>query len=151
MTVSRSLPVALPSLYFVLLVVTLSTGEKTASGGNPLFCLSLPWSLPLVASSETTIAVVVGLFATVWWWFMDHIGYSGYSGKLGRAGAVLGAALILSMCVIEAALMGSEFRLISKEPSFGGIDGAIYTLAVVLLLGGLVSATHAGLGAFRRR
>ena len=152
MTLPNSLPIALPGLYFTLLVITLVSGEGTASGGNPLFCLSLPWSLPLAARDDTKIMFVVGILATLWWWLIGHIGHSGYLGKLSRVGAALGSGLILFMCVIEAALMGSELRLISQEPQhFSGIDVAIYTLASALLAGGLISAGCAAFAVFRRK
>ena len=39
--------------------------------------------------------------------------------------------------------MMSELTLISREPSFGMVDESIYTLAVLLLLGGLITAAYA--------
>jgi hypothetical protein len=142
-TFAKSLPIILPLLYVALFITTLVSGEKTASGGNPFFCLSLPWSLPLVARGDTAIVVMVGVLATAWWCFVGFIGRAGNSGKLSRSGEILGSGLIFIMCFTEATLMFSEFRLVSHELKFGLIDEFIYTLAVVLLIGGVISAVYA--------
>lgn len=151
MTFPKSLQIALPALYFALFLATLLSGDKTASGGNPFVCVSLPFSLPLVASDATTLEVIVGVLATAWWLFIGYIGHLGSAGKLSRSGATLGAGLITLMCVVDGMLMTSEFMLLSREPTFGFIDAIIYTLAVMLLFGGLISAGYSGRAAFTRQ
>lgn len=150
MSFPKSLPIALPSLYAALFLITIVSGDKTARGGNPYFCVSLPFSLPLVAQESTALEMIVGILAAVWWLFIGYIGRSASENKLSRTGAVSGAGLICVMCLVETSLMISEFLLLSREPNFGIIDEAIYTLAVILLIGGLVTAGYSARAAFRR-
>lgn len=86
MTISKSLPIALPIIYSTLFMVTLVSGEKTASDGNPFVCVSLPWSLPLIATANTAPFVIVGVLATAWWYFIGYIGGIASTNKLTRAG-----------------------------------------------------------------
>ncbi len=137
----KRLLVALPALHVALFTITTITGERTASGGNPLICVEIPVSLPLVATDRLPVVLVVGILATVWWYFIAQVGWSSASNRISRVMATLGALLVMLICLADATLMFSEFRCcISKEPSFSAIDGVIYILAVVLLCGGLVSA-----------
>jgi hypothetical protein len=62
---------------------------------------------------------------------------------MSRMMALAGALLLLLLQAVAWFGMTSEFRLISQEANFGVKDVAVYTLAVALLVGGLVSAGHA--------
>jgi hypothetical protein len=139
------LPIVLPSIHVALAVITLVSGEGTASGGNPLFCMELPISLPLVARDDTATVITVAVVATVWWYFIVQIARSTWQGKTSRAGSGLGALLMFAVCAVDSLLMGSEFFLISREPNFSWVDSAIYIVAVALLSGGLISATCSAL------
>jgi hypothetical protein len=119
------------------------TGERTASGGNPLVCVELPISLPLVATDRFATMFIVGILATVWWYFIAQIGWASMQKRLNRITAGLGVVLIVFMCLIDAAMMLSELACcISHEPNFSVIDGLIYVFAFALLCGGLISAGY---------
>ena len=121
----------------------MTTGEKTASGGNPLFCVDLPMSLPLVASDKSTTMIIVGLLATGWWYFIAQIGWSSTQKWISRTAAGAGAVLIVFMCVIESVWMFREFGCcISHDPNLSVVDGIIYVLAITLLWGGIMSAVY---------
>lgn len=143
------LPFALPALHVVLFLTTEAFGDKIATGGNPLFCVDLPVSLPLVASDSTPTVVVVGILATAWWYFVGKIACEAWRGKVSRMISVAGALLLFLLGAIGSFAMISEFRLISQEPNFGSKDVVIYVLAVTLLLGNFVGAGYAILSGLR--
>jgi len=152
MILARHLPIALPAIHAALFLLTIISGEKTASGGNPFFCVDLPLSLPLVARDDAATFAAVAVLGTAWWFFVGQIGSSSSRGKLSRTGSGLGALLILSVCAAGFFALISEFLLISREVNFSAVNVAIYVLAVALLLGGLISAgfsVTAGLGLTR--
>ena len=139
----------LPALHFLLFFATEFFGDKIASGGNPLFCVDLPVSLPLVASDSTPRVIVVGIVATVWWYFIGKIASEAWQGKISRMISVAGSLLLFLLGGVGSFAMISEFRLISQEPNFGNKDFVVYTLAVVLLFGEFVSAAYAMASGFR--
>ncbi len=139
------LPFALPALHVVLFLTT----EALATGGNPLFCVNLPVSLPLVASDSSATVVIVGILATAWWYFVGKIACEAWRGKVSRMISVAGALLLFLLGAIGSFAMISEFRLISQEPNFGSKDVVIYVLAVTLLLGNFVGAGYAILSGLR--
>jgi hypothetical protein len=144
------LPFILPALHVVLFLSTCVFGEGIASGGNPLFCVDLPVSLPMVASDSTRTIVVVGILATAWWYFVGKIASETWRGKISRPISLAGAVLLFLVGAGASFAMISEFRLISKEPNFGSKDVVVYALAVALLFGEFVCAGYAmvsGLGA----
>jgi len=69
------LPVILAATHLALFLITMFSGLKTASGGNPLFCVDLPVSLPLVGHDDTWTVVAVGILATIWWFFIGQVGW----------------------------------------------------------------------------
>jgi hypothetical protein len=75
------LPLILSGWHVVLFLVTALFGEKIASGGNPLFCVDLPVSLPLVGRDDAATVIVVGALATAWWYFVGQIGLAARRGK----------------------------------------------------------------------
>ncbi len=115
------LPFALPALHVVLFLTT----EALATGGNPLFCVNLPVSLPLVASDSSATVVIVGILATAWWYFVGKIACEAWRGKVSRMISVAGALLLFLLGAIGSFAMISEFRLISQEPNFGSKDVVI--------------------------
>ncbi|MGB8731823.1 MAG: hypothetical protein WCC99_11305 [Candidatus Sulfotelmatobacter sp.] len=139
------LPFTLPALHVVLFLTT----EALATGGNPLFCVNLPVSLPLVASDSSATVVIVGILATAWWYFVGKIACEAWRGKVSRMISVAGALLLFLLGAIGSFAMISEFRLISQEPNFGSKDVVIYVLAVTLLLGNFVGAGYAILSGLR--
>jgi len=76
------LPVILASLHAVLFLTTEAFGERIASGGNPLFCVDIPTSLPLVASDSAPTLIVVGILATAWWYFVGAVARESWRGKI---------------------------------------------------------------------
>lgn len=122
----RQLPERLPfillALHFSLFLTTEFFGDKIASGGNPLFCVDLPVSLPLVASDSTSRVIVVGIMATTWWYFIGKIASEAWRGKVSRIISVAGALLLFLLGAAASFFMISEFRLISQEPNFGNKD-----------------------------
>lgn len=146
----RKLPLALSLTHIILFLTTAVFGDKIASGGNPLFCVDLPVSLPLVASDSTSRVIVVGIVATMWWYFIGKIASEAWKGKASRMISVAGALLLFLLGAAASFFMISEFRLISQEPNFGNKDFVVYTLAVVLLFGEFVCAGYAMASGFRR-
>lgn len=145
----RRLPLALPLLHIILFLTTEVFGDKIASGGNPLFCVDLPVSLPLVASDSTSRVIVVGIVATTWWYFIGKIASEAWKGQVTRMISVAGALLLFLLGAIASFAMISEFRLISQESNFGNKDFVVYTLAVVLLFGEFLCAGYAMASGFR--
>ncbi len=145
----RRLPLALPLLHIILFLTTEVFGDKIASGGNPLFCVDLPVSLPLVASDSTSRVIVVGIVATMWWYFIGKIASEAWKGKVTRMISVAGALLLFLLGAIASFAMISEFRLISQESNFGNKDFVVYMLAVVLLFGEFLCAGYAMASGFR--
>ena len=143
----RFLPRVLPAVYILLCAVTAIAGGKAATGGNPLVCVELPLSLPLLAGSNPTFAVVVAILAMAWWYFIAQIGWSSKQGRIRRYGAGLGAILIGFVITVDSFLMISQFFMISREPNFKAVDVVIYLLAVLLLSGGIVSAAYSAMAA----
>ncbi|HZW94136.1 MAG TPA: hypothetical protein VFF64_14385 [Candidatus Eremiobacteraceae bacterium] len=145
------LPFVLPALHFLLFFTTEFFGDKIASGGNPLFCVDLPVSLPLVASDNTPRVIVVGIVATMWWYLIGKIASVAWQGKISRMISVAGSLLLFLLGGVGSFAMISEFRLISQEPNFGNKDFFVYTLAVVLLFGEFACAGYATASRFRSR
>jgi hypothetical protein len=137
------LPVVLAATHLALFLITMLSGLKTASGGNPLFCVDLPVSLPLVGRDDTWTIVGVGILATIWWFFIGQVGWLSKQGRISRTVSAVGAALTLLICAADAYAMISQFVLISREPDFSTIDVVIYMFAAALLAGGLISAGYA--------
>jgi hypothetical protein len=140
---TNRLPFALAAWHVLLFAVTILFGKKIATGGNPLFCVDLPASLPLVARDDTLTVTLVGAVATAWWYFVGQIGRSSWSGKMSRVMSLAGALLLLLIQAGAWFAMISESRLISRETDFGSKDVVVYGIAGVLLLGGLTSAGYA--------
>jgi|HubBroStandDraft_6_1064221.scaffolds.fasta_scaffold10838_5 hypothetical protein len=143
------LPVVLAATHLVLFLITMLSGLKTASGGNPLFCVDLPVSLPLVGHDDTWTVVAVGILATIWWFFIGQVGWLSKVGKISRTSSAVGAGLTLLICAADAYAMISQFVLISREPDFSTIDVVIYMFAAALLAGGLISAGYAARAVFK--
>jgi hypothetical protein len=143
----RFLPRVLPAVYILLAAVTAISGEKSATGGNPFFCVSLPVSLPMVARDDSPTVIIVAILATAWWYFIAQIGWSSTQGRISRSSSGLGAILIGFMITADSVLMISESFLISREPNFNAVDGAIYVLAGLLLSGGVISAAYSAMAA----
>jgi hypothetical protein len=140
---AKRLLIALPAIHASLLVITMITGERTASGGTPLFSVELPISLPLVATDNFATILIVGILATLWWYFIAQIGWVSTGKRISRISAGLGALLIVFMCLVDAVMMLSELACCtSHEPNFSVIDGLIYVFAFTLLCGGLISAGY---------
>lgn len=137
------LPFVLPALHLLLFFTTEFFGDKIASGGNPLFCVDLPVSLPLVASDSTARVIVVGIVATIWWYFVGKIASEAWQGKVSPMISAGGSLLLCLLGGVGSFAMISEFRLISQEPNFGNKDFVVYTLAAVLLIGEFASAGYA--------
>jgi hypothetical protein len=130
----KRLLIVLPAIHIALFAMTTITGEKTASGGNPLVCVELPISLPLIATDRWPPVLIVGILATTWWYFIAQIGWSSARRRISRVGAGLGAILVVFMCLIDATMMLTELGCcISQQPNFSAIDGVIYVLAIALL------------------
>jgi hypothetical protein len=152
MTPSRSLsvvpwpPALLAGIHVALFVLTISF-EKTASGGNPFFCVDLPWSIALIAEGHGYRVPVVGILATIWWFFIGYLGWSSKRSRISRAGSIVRAFLLPLICAFDSYAMLSQFGLIVREPDFSSIDVVIYILAAALLLGGFVSAVYAWIAA----
>ncbi|MGC2551818.1 MAG: hypothetical protein WA437_16255 [Candidatus Sulfotelmatobacter sp.] len=143
------LPLALPLLHIILFLTTELFGDKIASGGNPLFCVDLPVSLPLVASDSPSRVIVVGIVATTWWYFIGKIASEAWKGKVTRMISAAAALLLFLLGAAASFAMISELRLISQESNFGNKDFVVYTLAVVLLFGEFVCAGYAMASGFR--
>ena len=142
------MPVILAVLHAVLFLTTVVFGERIASGGNPLFCVDIPASIPLVASDSTPTLIVVGILATAWWYFVRAIARESWRGKISRMISLSGAMLLLLVAAAAAFAMISEFRLISQEPNFGAKDVVVYALALALLLGNFACAAFATISGF---
>jgi hypothetical protein len=135
--------ITLTAIHASLFVITMITGERTASGGNPLVCVELPISLPLVATDRFATMLVVGILATVWWYFIAQIGWASTQKRISRTTAGLGGLLIIFMCLADASMMLTELRCcISHEPNFSFVDGVIYVFAIALLCGCIISAVY---------
>lgn len=143
------LPIILSAIHLVLFLITMLSGLKTASGGNPLFCVDLPMSLPLVGRDDTWTVVAVGILATIWWFFIGQVGWLSRQGKISRTVSAAGAGVVLLICAAAAYAMISQFVLISREPDFSTIDTVIYMFAAALLAGGLISAGYAARATFK--
>jgi hypothetical protein len=143
----RFLPWVLPAIHIVLFAVAAIVGEKAATDGNPLFCVDLPISLPLVARDDSPTVAIVGILATAWWYFAAQIGWSSKKGRISRISSGLGAILIAFSATVGSYAMISEFFLISREPNFNAVDVGIYSLAVLLLSGGILSAAYSAMAA----
>jgi hypothetical protein len=145
------LPILLSGTHVLLFLTTVVSNNKSASYGNPLFCVDLPISLPLVARNDVRTTVLVGIVATAWWYVVGQIGAVGERGTTGRRMAAVGGAIVLPIvCAIDAYALFTRFREIFRDPVFGGVDVVIYVLAVGLLSGGFLSATHAWLATLGR-
>jgi hypothetical protein len=140
------LPVLLAVIHVVLFVLTFSF-QKTASGGNPFFCVDLPWTIALVAEGQSSRIPVVGILATAWWFFIGYVGWSSRWGRISRAGSIVSASLLPLICAFDSYAMLSQFGLIAHQPDFSSIDVVIYILAAALILGGFVSAIYAWVAA----
>jgi hypothetical protein len=145
------LPVILTALHAVLFLTTAVFGERIASGGNPLLCVDIPASLPLVASDSAPTVIVVGILATAWWYFVGAIARESWRGKISRAISLAGAMLLLLVGAVAAFAMISEFRFISQEPNFGARDFIVYALALILLLGNAACAAFAAISGLSPR
>ncbi len=141
----------LAAWHVFLFVVTYSLGQGLATDGNPLFCVELPVSVPLVGRDDFVTVLLVGVAATGWWYFIGQVGRASWVGKISRTMSLAGALLLLSIQTIAWFAMISEGRLIRQEANFGAKDIVIYVLAGVLLLGGLVSAGYSMVSVFRRQ
>jgi hypothetical protein len=145
----RFLPRVLPAIYILFCAVTAIAGEKAATGGNPFICVSLPFSLSLVARDDAPTVGVVAILATAWWYFIAQIGWSSKQGRVSRSSSGLGAILIGFIIIVDSVLMISESFLLSRLPNFNAVDVVIYSLAVLLLAGGLISAAYSAMAAIR--
>jgi hypothetical protein len=148
MQLPKLLPVVLPTIHIIFCAVSAIAGEKVASGGNPFVCVDLPFSLPLVAREDSMTVIIVAVLATAWWYFIGQIGWSSNQGRMSRFGSALGALLVGFIIAADSFLMISQFSLIFSERNFGAVDVVIYSLAALLLSGGVVSATYSALAAF---
>jgi predicted secreted protein len=137
------LPVCLAAWHVLLFAITVLFGRTIATDGNPLFCVDLPASLPLVARDDVLTVVLVGAISTGWWYFVGQVGRASWAGRMSRTISFAGALLLLSIQAAAWFAMISESRLISQEADFGPRDVLVYALAAVLLLGGLTSAAYA--------
>jgi hypothetical protein len=125
-TLAKSMTVVLPAISATVFLLTMIAGEKAASGGQSLFLRRLSVSLPLVARDDLPIVVTVGILGIAWWYFLAQIGWSSRRGRTSRTGSALGALLIFFFCLVDAAMMFSEFSCcISQEPNFSAIDTSI--------------------------
>jgi hypothetical protein len=146
---SDRLPATLSVGHILFFGTTALFGDKIASGGNPLFCVDLPVSLPLVARDNATTILTVGVLGTAWWYFIGQIGRASWMGKMSRMMSLAGSLLLLFLAAVSSFAMSTEFLLISKEPNFGSKDVVVYTLATALLLGGLTTAGYTMASVFR--
>lgn len=137
------LPVALAAWHVLLFVTTTFFGKRIATDGNPLFCVDLPASLPLVARDDVLTMILVGTVSTGWWYLVGQIGRASWAGKMSRMMSLAGALLLLLIQAAAWFAMISESRLISQEADFGATDVLVYALAAILLTGGLISAGYA--------
>ena len=147
------LPIVLSAIHIGLLVMTFSF-EKTASGGNPFFCVDLPWSIVLFPEGHGSRILLVGILATAQWYFIGYIGWSSRPCRMSREGSVVGAFFLPLICAFDSHAMLSQFGLIVREPTFSAVDVVIYILAVALVFGGFLSAAYAwiaALGLYGRR
>ncbi len=146
------LPVLLAGTHILLFLTTVFSNHRSGSNGNPLFCVDLPISLPLVARDDIPTLVVVGVFATAWWYFAGMMGSLRVNGSTSRMIiAAGGAALLPAICAVDSYAMLSQLRDIVRNPAFGPVDVLIYILAVGLLSGGFLSAIYAWTSLWRNR
>lgn len=144
---AQLLPIVLPAIYILLCAVTAIAGEKAASGDNPFVCVSLPFSLPLVARDDSPTVIVIAILATAWWYLIAQIGWLSKQCRISRSSSSLSATLIGLVITGDSVLMISQFFLISREPNFNAGDVVIYLLAVLLLSGGIVSTEYSAMAA----
>ncbi len=144
---AQLLPIVLPAIYVLLCAVSAIYGEKSATGGNPFVCVSLPFSLALFAQESTPSVIILAILATAWWYFIAQIGWASKQGRTSRISSGLGAILIGFIITADSALMIGEFPLISREPNFNAVDVLIYAVALSLLVGGIISAAYSALAA----
>jgi hypothetical protein len=135
----------------LLFALTVVFGKNIATDGNPLFCVDLPASLPLVARDDLFTVTIVGVLATGWWYFVGQIGRASWARKMSRMMSLAGALLLLLIQAAAWFAMISESRLISQAADFGAKDISIYIIAGMLLLGGLASAGYAMVSVFCQR
>lgn len=146
------LPVLLSGTHIILFLITVVSNHIAASNGNPLFCVDLPFSLPLVARDDAWTTVIVGIIATVWWYFAGMIGSLRVNGQTGRMIIAAGGAVFLPIiCAVDAYALLNQGRTILRNSAFGALDVLIYLLAAGLLSGGLLSAIYAGTSCDERK
>lgn len=138
----------LPTVHLVLIIATLFLAKKGTVGGNPFFCIDLPWSLPLVGRDDWATILVVAILGTLWWYVVARIGWGAKKHQFSRIGSGLGAGLLFFVCGIDA-FAGSDFFLqFLRHPLVA--DVLEYLCAGILLVGGLVCAIYSVLSAFRK-
>src|SRR5690348_7249714 len=96
------LPVVLAVIHILLFTVTMVSKGQTASEGNPLFCVDLPMSLPLVARDDNGTMAGVGILLTGWWYLVGHLGTSSFLGKMSRARSGVSALIVLGICAFDS-------------------------------------------------
>jgi hypothetical protein len=151
-SLAARLPVLLSGTHILLFLTTVFSNHRSATNGNPLFCVDLPFSLPLVARDDIRTIVFVGIAATAWWYLAGMIGSWRVNGSTGRMMMAAGGAVLLPIiCAVDAYALFSQWRTIVQNSAFGPVDVLIYVLAAGLLSGGFLSAVYAGLSLRRTR
>jgi len=133
----------LPAAHAVLFVV--GWLSQSPFGLSPVFCVDLPFSLPLVARDDWKTVVTVGIIGTTWWLLVGTLGWATRNRKISRVTSAVGAAVVLLTCGIGfVAIYGqlSDGSMVHDD-RFTVAVMAIYGLACVLLTGGLLSAIGA--------
>jgi hypothetical protein len=151
-SLAARLPVLLSGTHILLFLTTVFSNHRSASNGNPLFCVDLPISLPLVARDDIRTIVIVGVLATAWWYLAGMTGSLRVNGSTGRMMIAAGGAVLLPIiCAVDAYALLSQGRAIVRDPAFGALDVLIYVFAAGLLSGGFLSAVYAWTNLRRKR
>lgn len=135
------LPLVLAVIHILLFTATMVSSGHTASEGNPLFCVDLPMSLPLVARDDNGTMAAVGILLTGWWYLVGHLGKSSWLGKTSRTRSRVCALVVFGICAFDSYGMISELtQMVRSGSHFVAFDYVIYAFAFLLLAGGFVSA-----------
>jgi hypothetical protein len=142
-SLAARLPVLLSGTHVLLFLATIFSNGKSASYGQPLFCVDLPISLPFVVRDDLGTTVMVGIVATGWWYLAGMIGSLRVSGSTGRMMIAAGGAVLLPIvCAVDAYALLTQGRTVMRDATFGAVDVLIYVFAAGLLSGGFLSAIY---------
>jgi hypothetical protein len=141
----------LPSIHLLLFAVGGLVSRWSPYGLSPIFCVDLPFSLPLFMRDDWGTVLVVGILGTGWWYFVGRIGWMSHHNQITRVGSILGAALILFMCSVDAILIRGQAEGWIHDERFSSPVIVVYGIAIALVAGGILSSLASAVASFKRK